>query len=540
MVNNSVNLFLLLQLSLALYFSLKYSFIQDDAFISFRYSKNLVNGHGLVYNPGGEKVEGYTNFSWVLLMALAMKLGLDPVNASKTIGIISYLLMIVVANFLCYWLIVKNKNQRVGWLTILPLIALLLIPLNKSSASWATGGLETSFFTLLVVAAFVLVFLLEDIKKPSFWLGFNILLIILCLTRPEGIFFAAMVNVYAWWRLHSSDSSWWRSAIEIIKRNLLLIFALLIYVGWKIIYYRSILPNTFYVKGTENLFGLGLTYFYYYLKSYPYLIVSFLVVFCQAVVILFRHWKQKNKTTNEEKLYFVLVVSIIIFLIYVIRIGGDYLEYRPLTYIYPLLIISSCLLTILWLGRKNYFDAAAFLLLSWALMIIPVSHLQYPSQYGVVSTETLYEQQFFYDKWGLIGVALKKILPKDTIISTITAGAIPYYSDLFTIDQFGLNDWEVAHGESTTGMLKAGHRKGALGDYLLRRGVNLMIDYPTIYPCDHPRVYNPWSLNAPNVFIRIDGNNCLRTLYLTPKDSLSKYFKSHPEQFIVRLPPGVK
>ncbi len=36
-------------------------FIQDDAFISFRYAENLVQGKGLVYNEG-ERVEGYTNF----------------------------------------------------------------------------------------------------------------------------------------------------------------------------------------------------------------------------------------------------------------------------------------------------------------------------------------------------------------------------------------------------------------------------------------------------------------------------------------------
>ena len=35
-------------------------YLLDDAFISFRYARNLVEGHGLVYNPG-ERVEGYTN-----------------------------------------------------------------------------------------------------------------------------------------------------------------------------------------------------------------------------------------------------------------------------------------------------------------------------------------------------------------------------------------------------------------------------------------------------------------------------------------------
>ena len=47
----------------------RYWFICDDAFISFRYARNLATGHGLVFNPGFERVEGYTNFLWVLMLA---------------------------------------------------------------------------------------------------------------------------------------------------------------------------------------------------------------------------------------------------------------------------------------------------------------------------------------------------------------------------------------------------------------------------------------------------------------------------------------
>jgi arabinofuranosyltransferase len=36
-------------------------FVQDDAYITYRYARNVVRGYGPVYNPG-ERVEGYTNF----------------------------------------------------------------------------------------------------------------------------------------------------------------------------------------------------------------------------------------------------------------------------------------------------------------------------------------------------------------------------------------------------------------------------------------------------------------------------------------------
>ena len=55
---------------------------QDDAYISFRYADNLVNGHGLVFNPG-ERVEGITNLLWTVLFVPVLAAGLDPAPVSK-------------------------------------------------------------------------------------------------------------------------------------------------------------------------------------------------------------------------------------------------------------------------------------------------------------------------------------------------------------------------------------------------------------------------------------------------------------------------
>ncbi|HXF48251.1 MAG TPA: hypothetical protein VNL73_02350, partial [Verrucomicrobiae bacterium] len=61
-------------LSLLLVFQfLGFNLLQDDAFISFRYIRNFLDGHGLVFNVG-ERVEGYTNFFWIMLLAFLAKL----------------------------------------------------------------------------------------------------------------------------------------------------------------------------------------------------------------------------------------------------------------------------------------------------------------------------------------------------------------------------------------------------------------------------------------------------------------------------------
>jgi len=66
----------------------------DDAFISFRYAGNLVAGQGLVFNPG-ERVEGYTNFLWTVLLAACHRAGLDMPAMSVVFALLAALGTIV-------------------------------------------------------------------------------------------------------------------------------------------------------------------------------------------------------------------------------------------------------------------------------------------------------------------------------------------------------------------------------------------------------------------------------------------------------------
>src|SRR5262245_27115579 len=50
----------------------------DDANIFLVYARNLASGHGLVYYPGGERVEGFTSLAWVLVCAAAVASSTKP------------------------------------------------------------------------------------------------------------------------------------------------------------------------------------------------------------------------------------------------------------------------------------------------------------------------------------------------------------------------------------------------------------------------------------------------------------------------------
>ena len=70
----------------------------EDAFISYRYVDRLVGGDGLVFNPG-ERVEGYTNFLWVLVLTLPRMMGSTeslPL-AAKWVGLFCSLFTLVLS-----------------------------------------------------------------------------------------------------------------------------------------------------------------------------------------------------------------------------------------------------------------------------------------------------------------------------------------------------------------------------------------------------------------------------------------------------------
>src|ERR1043165_4126390 len=55
----------------------------DDAYITFRYARNLAQGLGLVYNPG-EWVLGTTTPLWAAILALGYRFGFGDLAAVAT------------------------------------------------------------------------------------------------------------------------------------------------------------------------------------------------------------------------------------------------------------------------------------------------------------------------------------------------------------------------------------------------------------------------------------------------------------------------
>ena len=82
-------------------------YLPDDVFISYRYAENLGTGYGLTFNPHEPPVEGYSNFSWILIAALVRRLGLSIEFWMPRIGVIAGMLSV---GFL--WLLYRRRNVR--------------------------------------------------------------------------------------------------------------------------------------------------------------------------------------------------------------------------------------------------------------------------------------------------------------------------------------------------------------------------------------------------------------------------------------------
>ena len=123
-------------------------FTCDDAYISFRYAQHFADGHGLVLNldPNEAPVEGYTNFSWTMWLALGAMLGF----AHDCLEIWS-ILWGVVCHGGTVLLLAAMADRASSGRALVPIAACAYAAIHHAS-SLAPAGLETALFVLLATA----------------------------------------------------------------------------------------------------------------------------------------------------------------------------------------------------------------------------------------------------------------------------------------------------------------------------------------------------------------------------------------------------
>ena len=475
----------------------------DDAYISYRYAENWVAGHGLVFDPGGERVEGYSNPLWVAIAAAAIAAGVDPFSATRALGVASYLVAIgsIGAGLSQH---ARALGPQGGWL--LPALGCLVLPFGLAGVSGS--GLETGFVALCLVAL-GLSLLLRDDSPWTRWTCIA-LPIVACTIRLDALIAVAAVTLADFVReeRHGAAGPLRRAIWRLAPLSVVLLLLVVFRRG----YYDAWLPNPYYAKGADELhLAAGFAYLVSFVRSAWQVIPLFgLAAFGARFA---RSWRLRRVCT-----YALLCTGG--YALYIAKVGGDFMQYRFAWPVY-LVLAAGGLAGLSELARRQLAPAAAMGIGIAALSALP------PVLEHDYAMQSLAEMNAYTELGLEVGPALDAALPAGTRVATTLAGTISYRSRLEIIDMWGLNDRAIARGPSLD-RFQRGHYKPATTEYLRSRGVELVIQHPRVCDCN-----DLCTEPVPMLFLRLDGDRCLQGFLLEPHPQLIERACADPERFVL-------
>jgi hypothetical protein len=352
----------------------------DDAFISFRYARNLVEGAGLVFNPG-EQVEGYTNPLWTVWAAAGLRLGFSAENWANAWGLAAYLASIALLGL--NGLALGRARPHAGWL--LPLAA-IGAALHQQWQAFAVSGLETAAFTFLLVAGYLAVVWQRD--RPLLACAGGLLFALATLTRHDGLLPAAVAGLY----LLAFSGRRWRSAL---LYGLCFAALWLPFTAWRISYYGDFFPNTYYAKsGYLAWYSQGLRYLQLYLEQYWALALGPLLLVAAVALRRGRPLAERLAALSGERRQLLLAGALAgSYTLYVARVGGDFMFARFLIPATPfLLILFESGWHALFPSRQALrYGLAAAALAGMVLTPVPVHGSEF--RYGVANEREYYNAE---------------------------------------------------------------------------------------------------------------------------------------------------
>ncbi len=427
---------------------------QDDAFISFRYAQNFIEGHGLVFNPlfehAGTRVEGFTNLLWTLLIATAMAAGLDPVPTSMALGTLSAAGAVALTAALGLRSVGRwSTHERAPW--VLLLTAPALVATLPHMALESVEGLETALYMALITAAAMAA--LDEQRAARGHAGSTTLLAIATLTRPEAPLLFGLLHLGL---LIGGDR---RQRAASVRAGLGMAAVLATLTAWRLWYYGLPLPNTFYAKTGGFAVPRGLRYLGRHALSAPLL----------WLLLLARPLAGRAGP-------FTLPLALMVggHLAYVAWVGGDF---KPTgRFVMPVLPLMAVLAQETLIHRSGAHRSSAderpplpsaARVVAWlggAILLIAPLRRTLPE-----SLEWAEERHANLMSRREVGEFLRERLPPDTLIAIHSAGVVPYYAELPTLDMWGLTDAHIARAPvPDLGQGMAGHERRDW-DYVLSR-----------------------------------------------------------------------
>jgi hypothetical protein len=439
----------------------------DDAFISFRYARNLAEGHGLVYNPG-ERVEGYTNFLWTALLGAGMAVGVSPLLLSTILSLAAFATVVVLVTWLAARLAPPESPVLVS-------AAAVVTGASYIMASFATSGLETMFAAALALAMLAL-------ASKGYWGLAGLSGIGAALSHPDHILLygamgTALLLDHVTFR---EPRQWWNDVArrsQLVRFGLPLLAVFIPYYLGRWAYYGDFYPNTYYAKSGGDA---------YFKQGGRYLLITFFASGAFIALPLSLYGAARRWSRVEAR---YVLIALPLFCTYVAKIGGDFMLGRLFVPLLPLVFLfAECAARDLLATTRLGVRALGFVAL-WGLLLaaVPVRVLRDGEKYFHVSDEGSF---FRATKPTLDGInefyrsrandLNRFVLPRaDPLMGIGNLGIVGYVAPARIRDLFGLTDRSVAHMPIAT-RARPGHEKIARAPFLLIHQVDLSDD--AIFP----------------------------------------------------------
>lgn len=383
----------------------------DDAFIYLVYVKSVFSGLGLTFN--GQLVEGYSSVLWTLLVALFSWTGIDPLAVSKWLGWASYIA-------LAFMLI--KAHRMTGGAAYGSLFSLAIYFSVPSLAMWSAGAMETMLFSALIALSAGLYYYSRLICESKFYFLFSgVCFALVALTRPEGFaLFGAVLAFEFILLVHGRTPNWWGLLITFSAYSLL---TAMMFVGRWLVYGKWF-PAT--VGAKTGSLSMQMQHGFGYLTGFAQEYILLVAFYFLSLVYVATSVRKKN--IEQYLLVWMLVILVAGYLAFNWLVGGDWMiGWRFITPVLPFVAIS------IGIALSHVGFKFSVPLLGMVVVALLVNSLE---------LHRLCVEELKATRGAIvIGKYIEEMgLSKHEKIAVVDAGAIPYYSELPTIDMVGLND----------------------------------------------------------------------------------------------------
>lgn len=428
----------------------------DDAMISMQFAKNFARGDGLVWNAGGERIEGFSNPLWVLVMA---GVHLFPLALTET----SFYIKLISLACLCLnlWM-VKSLAERLArhWLT--PLAAVFLTAFYFPLNNWALQGMEVGLQALLFSAALCLA--VVGLQQGRFRPGVYILFALGVLLRMDAAAPALAVTAALAWTDPTHRRQHLLGGLAAVGGTLLALTL------WRLGYYGDALPNTYYLKlGTGSSLlriSIGLR------RLWDFVWLSNWAIFALPLLL---------PALDRRRELLPLYAAFLAQVAYSVYVGGDAWEHigganRFIAAVMPVFFVlyahtlgELANLTLVNLANRPRWanGLAQLLLILWVGMsLLNLNTLAVQNGFArwTLSAKPVFTESI--ERYASIGLKLGELTTPEATIAVVTAGNLPYFSERTSIDLLGKIDRVIARQDAhlnaslfEPGNYRPGHNK---------------------------------------------------------------------------------